>query len=54
MLKAILRKQEAIRILFSEDGHNFEIQPWDGGPSSKCNPRIQSIEFEAWRPNSLV
>ena len=44
-LAAILRKQEAIRELFSVDGLNFEIQSMDGSQPLRCNPRVQSIEF---------
>lgn len=44
-LKAIERKQEAIRKLFSEEGHAFEIQPLDGTAPIKCYPRILSINF---------
>jgi hypothetical protein len=45
-LGAVLRKQEAIRELFSEDGHPFEIQSLDGSPAIKFYPRIQSIDFQ--------
>jgi len=41
----ILRKQEAIRWLFSEDGHSLEWQPSGGQPVVKCNPRVLSIDF---------
>lgn len=44
-LAAIERKQEAIRNLFAQDGLDFEVQPWDGSPSIKCNPIVQSIQF---------
>jgi hypothetical protein len=44
-LAALLRKQDALRRLFSVEGQTFEIQPWDGSSSTKCNPRIRSIEF---------
>lgn len=44
-LRAILRKQEALRELFATDGGLFEIQPWDGSTSTKCNPRIIAINF---------
>lgn len=43
---AIFRKQEAIRELFSEEGHSLEFQAFDGSPPIKCNPRINSIEFQ--------
>lgn len=44
-LKSILRKQEAIRDLFSTDGLLFEIQSGDGSAPLKCNPRVIDITF---------
>lgn len=44
-MASLLRKQDAIRELFSEHGHSFEIQPLDGSQPIKCNPRIISINF---------
>ena len=44
-LMAILRKQEALRSLFSVDGAALEFQPLDGSAPLKCYPRILSIEF---------
>jgi len=44
-LASLLNKQKALQELFSEDGHSFEIQPWDGSAPIKCNPRIKSVEF---------
>lgn len=44
-LGAILRKQEAIRDLFSEDGKSFEVQSADATQPMKCNPRVISINF---------
>lgn len=44
-LGALLRKQEALRALFSQEGLLFEIQPLDGTKSISCNPRIKSLEF---------
>lgn len=44
-MAAIIRKQDALRELFSEDGHSFEIQPLDGTQPIKCNPRVISINF---------
>ena len=41
----ILRKQEAIRFLFSNDGRSLEWQPSGGQPVVKCNPRISTINF---------
>lgn len=43
-LGAILRKQEAIRKLFSKDGLSLEIQSADGSPPLKCYPRVVSNE----------
>jgi hypothetical protein len=43
---AIFRKQEALRELFSQEGHSLEFQAFDGSPPIKCNPRINSIEFQ--------
>lgn len=44
-LAAILRKQEALRCLFSEDGHVFEIEPLDGSAPLTCNPTVTDIQF---------
>lgn len=44
-LKAIIRKQEAIRELFSQEGYLFEIQSADGSAPMKCNPRVMDITF---------
>lgn len=44
-LTSILKKQEAIKLLFATDGYWFEIQPWDGSASTKCKPRILDIAF---------
>lgn len=43
-LGAVLRKQEALRELFSADGRTLEIQSMDGTQPLKCNPRIISID----------
>ena len=45
-LGAIFRKQEAIRELFSEDGHLLEFQSLDGSAPMKCNPKITGITFD--------
>lgn len=45
-LGSILRKQQAIRDLFSEDGHSLEWQSEDGTSPIKCNPRVTAIEFQ--------
>jgi len=45
-LKAVLRKQEALRNMFSTEGGLFEIQSADGSAPMKCNPRVISIAFE--------
>lgn len=44
-LGAILRKQEALRELFSEEGKSFEVQSLDGSQPLKFNPRINSIDI---------
>lgn len=53
-MAAIVRKQEAIRKLFSNanEGKSFEAQPWDGTAPIKCNPRIKGIEFPNDSPQS--
>lgn len=42
----LLRKQEAIRFLFSTEGKSLEWQPSEGQPVVKCNPRVLNIDFE--------
>lgn len=44
-LASLLRKQEALRTLFSTDGLTLEIQSMDGSQPLKCNPRIINIEI---------
>jgi len=44
-LAAILRKQEAIRSLFKNEGLTLEIQSVGGSTPMKCNPRVKRIEF---------
>lgn len=44
-LTSILRKQEALRKLFAVNGQTYEVQPWDGAPPLKFNPRIKKIIF---------
>lgn len=44
-LRAIIRKIEAIRELFSIDGYQLEIQSGDGSQPMKCNPRVIDINF---------
>lgn len=44
-LGAIIRKQEAIRELFSRDGLLLEIQSNDGSQPMKCNPIVKDISF---------
>lgn len=46
---SILRKQEALRKLFSRDGRSLEWANNLGDPVVKTNPRIQSINFEEGR-----
>lgn len=45
-LGAILRKQEALRGLFSRQGRTLEFQSVSGSPPLKCNPRFQRIDFQ--------
>ena len=45
MFQSILQKQEAIRKLFGEDGHLFEIRTYDGVRPFKCYPQVAGIEF---------
>lgn len=45
-LNACIRKQEAIRDLFSVHGQTLEIQSVDGSQPMSCNPRIVNIEFK--------
>jgi len=42
---SILRKQEALRWLFNEDGGSLEWQASGGQPVVKCNPKVISIDF---------
>lgn len=44
-LAALLRKQEALRELFSNEGLQFEVQSLDGSQPMKCNPRQISISI---------
>lgn len=44
-LAAVLRKQDAIRKLFSVDGKALEITPLDGTEPTKFYPRILNIQF---------
>jgi hypothetical protein len=41
----ILRKQEALRWLFNEDGGSLEWQPAGGQPPVKCYPKVLSVNF---------
>ena len=45
-LTACLRKQEAIKLLFAQDGHTLEFQGVDGALPMKCNPRVVDIVFK--------
>lgn len=45
-LSTMLRKQEALRTLFADEGKTLEIQGYDASSPIKCNPRIRGpIEF---------
>lgn len=55
LLKSILRKQDAIRKLFANQGRVFEIQPLDGSAAMKCNPRVLRVEVPEgnWASNPV-
>lgn len=44
--ESILRKQEALRWLFADEGKTLEFVPCSGTTPMKCNPRILNINFE--------
>lgn len=45
-MSALLRKQEALRSLFSNEGKTLKINGWDGGQPFTCNPRLKTpIDF---------
>jgi len=48
-LASILRKQEALRDLFSAEGKAFEAQSADGSAPLRCYPRINGIDFSEGR-----
>lgn len=41
----LLRKQEALRDLFIDEGKSLEWQPAGGQPVVKCNPRVLGVTF---------
>lgn len=45
-LGSLIRKQEALRELFSTDGLSMEWQSADGSQPMKCNPRVLDIELQ--------
>lgn len=51
---SILRKQEALRDLFADEGQALEFTLWEASPGSpvKCYPRIISINFEDGTPET--
>jgi hypothetical protein len=53
-LGANLRKIEAIRELFSQDGYSFEVQSADGTQPLKCNPRVIDLNFPQDLWNSIL
>ena len=53
-LKALMRKQENLRTLFSQDGKSFEIVPLDGSAPMKCNPKVLGITFAEGNWNQYV
>lgn len=46
-LGSIIRKQEALQLLFANEGQSFEVQSADGSAPLKCNPRVKSVRFPA-------
>lgn len=52
MMSSLIRKQEGIRSLFSNEGQDFKVDGWDGFDYLKCNPRIKNIEFPKGGPIS--
>lgn len=44
--ESIIRKQEALRTLFSEEGKEFYVQSFNGSAPLKCNPRNINISFD--------
>lgn len=44
-LRALLRKQEALRALFQKDGMTLEFATPGGDNPIQCNPRVLSIDF---------
>ncbi len=53
-MQSLIRKQEALRQLFSNEGSGFRIDGFDGYNYLSCNPRIKSIAFPAGNPISWV
>lgn len=53
-LSAIERKIDAMRDLFSEEGHQLEFQSADGAAPIKCNPQVVSINFPEGRWHDTV
>ena len=52
IMGSLIRKQEALRSLFANEGRSFEVQPWDGSAPIKCNPRVKRIDFLEGSPTS--
>ncbi len=46
-LENLLRKQEAMRLLFALEGKTLEIEPLSGTAPIKCNPRVIGLDFTA-------
>jgi hypothetical protein len=44
-MQFLIRKMQALRDLFSQDGKSFEVQPLDGTAPMRCYPRVQNISF---------
>lgn len=53
LMSSIIRKQEALRELFSIEGKTFQVDGWDGKDYLICNPRVKGpIRFPAGNPTS--
>lgn len=53
-MASLIRKQEALRSLFSQDGKSFEVQPLNGDSPMKCNPKVLNITFSEGNWNQFV
>jgi hypothetical protein len=51
-MTALINKMASVRGLFATEGRVFEIVPWDGAPSTTCNPRVIDIDTPSSDPIS--